>query len=319
MLRAILLYLSQAIWARRIISSMGIARRMAMRFIAGETLEEALRTVEKLNQKGIFTTLDHLGEHVSSAEEALNATDAYVAIIEKLHEAGALSNCSLKLSQLGLQLDYTLCLSNMRCIATRASEYGTLVRIDMEESTTIDDTLRIFRTLQEEGLTNIGLVIQSYLFRSAADVSELLDLGTRIRLCKGAYKEPDSIAFTKKEEIDSNFDVLTSMLIEGALAHGSEPASPDGKIPPIPAIATHDKARIDFALTTAGAKGLSNSAIEFQMLNGIRSDLQIELAQSGYPVRVYVPYGTEWYPYVMRRMAERPANLVLILKNIFNR
>jgi proline dehydrogenase len=295
---------------------MGIARRLAMRFIAGETLDEALITVERLNQKGIFTTLDHLGEHVSSSEEALRATDAYIDIIEKLHGAGARSNCSLKLSQLGLQLDFDLCLSNMRCIATRAAEFGTLVRIDMEDSTTIDDTLRIHNTLLEEGITNVGLVIQSYLYRSEADVADLLSNGTRIRLCKGAYKEPDDIAYTKKGDIDLNFDKLTEMMIDGAITCGSEAASPDGKIPPIPAIATHDKDRIDFALEVAERKGFSKSALEFQMLNGIRTDLQLELAQSGYPVRVYVPYGTEWYPYVMRRMAERPANLILVVKNL---
>ena len=317
MLRAFLLYLSRATWARRIITSLGIARRLAMRFIAGETLDEALTTVERLNQKGIFATLDHLGEHVSTSEEALRATDAYIEIIEKLNKAEARSNCSLKLSQLGLQLDYDLCLSNMRCIATRAAEYGMLIRIDMEESTTIDDTLRIYNTLLNEGLKNIGLFIQSYLHRSEADVADLLSKRTRIRLCKGAYKESDDIAFKKKEDIDSNFDNLTSLMIDGALSYGSEAASPDGKVPPIPAIGTHDKDRIDFALEFAESKGFSKSALEFQMLNGIRSDLQIELAQSGYPVRVYVPYGTEWYPYVMRRMAERPANFVLILKNLF--
>ena len=317
MLRVFLLYLSRATWARRIISNIGIARRMAMRFIAGEQLDDALETVRALNQKGIFTTLDHLGEHVSTSEEALHATDVYIEIIEKLHGDGARSNCSLKLSQLGLQLDYDLCLSNMRCIATRAAEYRTMVRIDMEESTTIDDTLRIYNTLVEEGFTNVGVVLQSYLYRTEADATELLTNGTRIRLCKGAYQEPDDIAFTKKEDIDSNFDKLTELMIEGAAAHGSEAASSDGKTPPIPAIATHDKERIDFAIEAAERRNFPKSALEFQMLNGIRNDLQAQLAQDGYPVRVYVPYGTEWYPYVMRRMAERPANLILILKNLF--
>ena len=317
MLRALLLYLSQAGWARRIISNMGIARRMAMRFIAGETLDEALSTVERLNQVGIFTTLDHLGEHVSSPEEALRATDTYIEIIERLHQVGAKSNCSLKLSQLGLQLDYEACLSNMRCIAARAAEYGTMVRIDMEESTTIDDTLRIHNTLRDEGIENVGLVIQSYLYRSEADVSDLVEKATHIRLCKGAYKESDDIAYTKKGAIDSNFDRLTAMLIGAAHSLDSTSASPDGKVPPLAAIATHDKDRIEVAIKLAESKNLTKSALEFQMLNGIRSDLQLELSQAGYPVRVYVPYGTEWYPYVMRRMAERPANLILIAKILF--
>jgi proline dehydrogenase len=298
---------------------MGIARRMAMRFIAGETLEEALATVTRLNQRGIFTTLDHLGEHVSKSEEALRATDTYIEIIQRLHEEGVRSNCSLKLSQLGLQLDYELCLANMRCIATRAAEFGTMVRIDMEESQTIDDTIRIYQTLRDEGLDNIGLVLQSYLYRSEDDLNQLLERSTHIRLCKGAYKEPDTIAFTKKEDIDASFDHLTTLLIEGAQTLGSTHATSDGKVPPVPAIATHDKDRIDHATQIAAEKGLPNSALEFQMLNGIRSDLQVELSEAGYPVRVYVPYGTEWYPYVMRRMAERPANLILIGRNLFKR
>jgi proline dehydrogenase len=298
---------------------MGIARRMAMRFIAGETLEEALATVKRLNESGIFTTLDHLGEHVSKSEEALRATDIYIEIIQRLHAEGARSNCSLKLSQLGLQLDYDLCLSNMRCIASRAAEFGTMVRIDMEESTTIDDTIRIYETLRDEGFDNIGLVIQSYLTRSEADVIQLLEKGTHIRLCKGAYKEPDTIAFTNKEDIDTSFDSLTTLLIEGAQALGSTNASSNGKVPPVPAIATHDKDRIDHAIEIAEQMGFPKSALEFQMLNGIRSDLQLELAEAGYPVRVYVPYGTEWYPYVMRRMAERPANLILIGRSLLKR
>ncbi len=319
MLRAVLLFLSRAPWARRLITSMGIARRMAMRFIAGETLDEALETVKQLNRLGIFTTLDHLGEHVTSPDAARLATDAYIDIIQELDKANAKSNCSLKLSQLGLQLDYDLCLSNMRCIATRAAEYSTMVRIDMEESTTIDNTLRIYRTLIDEGLTNVGVVIQSYLFRSESDVESLLAQGTHIRLCKGAYKESNDIAFTRKDEIDSNFDKLTAMMIDGSLSHGAKAASLDGKVPPIPAIATHDKTRIEVALALAEHKGLPKTAIEFQMLNGIRNDLQLELVQAGYPVRVYVPYGTEWYPYVMRRMAERPANLILVLKNLLRK
>lgn len=317
MLRALLLYLSKATWARYIITHWGLARRVSMRFVAGDTFDEALAAVQRLNQKGILTTLDHLGEHVSSAQEALHATDTCIEILENLHAAGVKSNCSLKLSQLGLQLDYDLCLSNMRCIATRGAEYGTLVRIDMEDSTTVDDTLRIYHTLREEGLTNIGLVIQAYLFRSEADVADLLLKGTRIRLCKGAYKEPPEVAFPKKADVDANFDKLTAMLIDGALSHGSEPASPDGKIPPIPGVATHDEARIDFAREYADKKGLKKDALEFQMLHGIRNDIQDELAQAGYPVRVYVPYGTEWYPFFMRRLAERPANVWFFISALF--
>jgi proline dehydrogenase len=312
-LRAILLYLSKATWARKIVTQWGLARRMAKRFVAGDTFDEALAAVQRLNQKGIFTTLDHLGEHVSSAEEALGATNAYIEILEKLYAAGAKSNCSLKLSQLGLQLDYDLCLANMRCIATRGAEFGTLVRIDMEDSTTVDSTLKIYNTLISEGLTNIGLVIQAYLYRSEADVAQLLQKGTRIRLCKGAYNEPGTVAFPRKKDVDANFDHLTAMMIDAALAHGSEASSPDGRVPPIPGVATHDESRITFARQYAAEQGLVKEALEFQMLHGIRSDFQEQLAEAGYPVRGYVPYGTEWYPYFMRRLAERPANVWFLI------
>lgn len=315
MLRAILLYLSSAIWARKIVMNWGVAQRMAGRFIAGETLDDALNAVRRLNQDGLYTTLDHLGENVTNAEEAIGATDAYIEILQKLDEAGVKSNCSLKLTQLGLALDYDLCLGNMRCIARRAGEFGTLVRIDMEDSSTIDRTLRIYNTLREEGMTNVGVVIQSYLYRSEEDVEALLEHGTRIRLCKGAYNEPAEVAYPRKSDVDENFDRITAMLIDAAKSHGSDPASADGKVPPIPGIATHDPERIDFAREYAERMGLPKEALEFQMLHGIGSDLQLDLARQGYPVRVYVPYGTEWYPYFMRRLAERPANLWFFLRS----
>ena len=317
MLRAILLYLSSATWARRIVMNWGVARRMASRFIAGDNLDSAVEAVKKLNAKDLFATLDHLGEHVTNAEEALQATDAYIEILQKLDEAGVKSNCSLKLTQLGLALDYDLCLGNMRCIARRAAEFGTLVRIDMEDSETVDRTLQIYNTLREEGLTNIGVVIQSYLFRSAEDVEALLKHGTRIRLCKGAYNEPPEVAYPRKSDVDENFDRITAMLIDAAKEHGAEPASPDGKQPPIPGIATHDPNRIQFAREYAERVGLPKGALEFQMLHGIGSELQLELAEAGYPVRIYVPYGTEWYPYFMRRLAERPANLWFFMRSYF--
>jgi proline dehydrogenase len=316
-LRATLLYLSEANWARHIITQWRLVRRMADRFVAGDTLEDALAAVMRLNQKGIFATLDHLGEHVSSKEEALLARDAYIEALESLHKAEARSNCSLKLSSLGLQFDYDLCLSNMRSIASRAAEFGMLIRIDMEDSTTVDATLQIYNTLCSEGCTNVGLVIQAYLYRSQADVEKLLANGTRIRLCKGAYNEPGNVAFPKKRDVDANFDKITAMMIDGALSHGSEVASPNGRIPPIPAIGTHDKDRIIFAREYADQKGLPKEVLEFQMLYGIRGDIQEELAKAGYPVRIYVPYGTEWYPYFMRRLAERPANLWFFLSALF--
>lgn len=309
MLRAFLLYMSNANWIRNIVTRWRIARKMASRFVAGDTFDDALIAIHKLNEKGLLTTLDNLGENVTESKDALRATDTYIDILQRLHEAGVKSNCSMKLSQLGLELDFDLCLSNMRCIASRAAEYGTLVRIDMEDSNTIERTLTIYNTLKDEGFTNVGLVIQSYLYRSEEDVHNLLEQGTRIRLCKGAYNEPPEVAFPKKSDVDENFDRLAALMIDASQSQGSEPTSADGKVPPITAIGTHDEKRTVFACKHAEKAGLPKEALEFQMLYGIRSDLQDALHASGYPVRVYVPFGTEWYPYFMRRLAERPANL----------
>ncbi|MGB2895569.1 MAG: proline dehydrogenase family protein [Anaerolineales bacterium] len=317
MLRAFLLYLSNADWVRNIITRWRVARKMASRFVAGDTLDDALIAIRKLNEKGLLTTLDCLGENVTASEDAVKAKDTYLEMLERLHEAGVKSNCSMKLSQLGLELDFGLCLANMRSIASRAAEYGTLVRIDMEDSNTIERTLQIYNTLKDEGLTNIGLVIQSYLYRSEEDVRNLLEQGTRIRLCKGAYNEPAEVAFPKKSDVDANFDRLAALMIDAAQSQGSESASADGKFPPITALGTHDEKRTIFACTHAQKTGFPKEALEFQMLYGIRSDLQDALHASGYPVRVYVPFGTEWYPYFMRRLAERPANLWFFITALF--
>lgn len=316
MLRALLLYFSQARWARRLVTQWGFARRAASRFVAGETLGEALDAIAVLNRRGMHATLDHLGEHVDHAEAARAATQDYLEILERICSSGVRSNASLKLTQLGLALDYELCLGNLRQIVRKASTCGIFVRIDMEDSPTVDRTLAICHELQSEGLANVGVVIQAYLYRSQADVASLAINGTRIRLCKGAYMEPAAVAFPKKSEVDNSYDRLASMLIDAALRHGSEPSSPDGRVPALAAIATHDPKRIDFARQYAERVGLPRPALEFQMLYGIRSDLQQLLADEGYPVRVYVPYGSEWYPYYVRRLAERPANLWWFLKNL---
>lgn len=317
MLRAFLLYMSNAKWIRNIVTRWRIARKMASRFVAGDTFDDALIAIRKLNKKGLLTTLDNLGENVTESEDALRATDTYIEILHRLHEAGVKSNCSMKLSQLGLELNFDLCLSNMRCIATRAAEYGTLVRIDMEDSSTIERTLKIYNILKDEGFTNVGLVIQSYLYRSEEDVRNLLEQGTRIRLCKGAYNEPPEVAFPKKSDVDANFDRLTALMIDASKSQGSVPASANGKIPPITALGTHDEKRTVFACKHAEKAGLPKEALEFQMLYGIHSDLQDSLHASGYPVRVYVPFGMEWYPYFMRRLAERPANVWFFITALF--
>ncbi|NIS83250.1 MAG: proline dehydrogenase [Anaerolineales bacterium] len=319
MFRAALLYLSSASWARRLVTGWGFARRAASRFIAGDTLAKALEVIQRLNNNGLFTTLDHLGENVTKPEEAVRATDEYIEVLEQIDDTGVKSNISLKLTQLGMGLDFELCLENMQCIAARAAEFGIMVRIDMEDSSTVDRTIDIFRQLRQAGSTNVGLVFQSYLYRTEKDLQAVLNEGASVRLCKGAYKEPPDVAFPRKADVDANFDKLTALLIDVAMATGSIPASPDGKVPPVTAIATHDEKRIAFAKSYAADTGFSMNALEFQMLNGIRSDLQTQLASEGYPVRVYVPFGTEWYPYYVRRLAEHPANVYFFLSNLLRR
>lgn len=319
MLRAILIYLSKAKWSRRLVTGWHFARKAAGRFVAGDTLDEAMHAIHALNGGGLTATLDHLGENVTNAEEALHATDDYILLLEKLHSPEYRANASLKLTQLGLGLDFDMTLSNMRCIARQAASLGTFVRIDMEDSPTVDQTLQIYRALRREGFKNIGLVIQSYLYRSREDMAGLLAEGTRIRVVKGAYNEPADIAFPRKADVDACFDDLTRMAIDASLDLGSEPVMDEGRIPPLAAIGTHDEKRIDYARRYAETVGLPKAALEFQMLYGIRSDLQRRLVSDGYPVRVYVPYGTEWYPYFMRRLAERPANVWFILSNLLRR
>ena len=319
MLRAILLYLSKAEWARRLITGWGFARRAAARFVSGDTLDEALAVIRSFNKDGIFVTLDRLGENVSNPYEASESTDFYIHILDRLQEEQLHANVSVKLTALGLRLEEDVCLENVRRIAERAAQYGIMIRIDMEDSPTIDATLDIHRTLYEQGLTNIGLVIQSYLYRSDADIETLMTTDTPVRLCKGAYNEPAEVAYPRKADVDAAYDRLTEMLIDACLAKGAKPCDAQGRVPPIPGIATHDEKRIQHAIDYAKKVGLPKAALEFQMLYGIRSELQHQLAKQGYPVRIYVPFGTEWYPYYVRRLAERPANVWFFISNFFKR
>jgi proline dehydrogenase len=320
MLRTILIYLSKAAWARRIITRWGVARRAASRFVAGETLAEGVQTVHLLNQKGMTATLDHLGEHTSNAGEAKQASQDILAMIDAIEQSGVRSNVSIKLTQIGVAVDPRLCAENLLRILQHANERGIFVRLDMEDSPWVDITLEIYREMRvQHGLDNIGVVIQSYLYRSEADIRQLSGLQTRIRLCKGAYKEPPDVAFPKKSDVDDSYDRLGELLMDCALQAGSPPASEDGKYPPLPALATHDDLRIDHAKAYAAKIGLPKSALEFQFLHGIRRDLQEQLVGEGYPVRIYVPFGTEWYPYFTRRLAERPANLWFFISNFLRR
>ena len=318
MFRSFFITLSKADWARRAIVGWKPAWRMASRFIAGEKLADAVAVIKGLNSRGINTTLDHLGEHTTTKEEAVQATREIVEIFGEIERQQVKSNISVKLSQIGLGLDLELCEANLVRILEHAREVNNFVRVDMEDSTTVDATLEIYKKMVEEkGLTNLGLVFQSYLYRSKEDIASLSEIGTPVRLCKGAYKEPPEVAYPAKADVDKNYDELAALLMEISRKHGFPEASTDGRVPPIPAIATHDEKRINFVKQYAEKFGIPKNAFEFQMLHGIRRDLQVQLVKEGYCVRVYVPFGTQWYPYFMRRLAERPANVWFILSNYF--
>jgi len=319
-MRSFFIYMSKAEWAKQLIMNLGFARRMSRRFVAGEKLGEAIQAIKVLNAKGLYATLDHLGEHTSNIEEAHKATQDILEIVDVICQEGIQSNVSIKLSQIGFALGEDICTENLRTILEHAGKCGIFVRIDMEDSSTVDGTLKLYKKLRQYfSVENVGLVIQSYLYRSAKDVMELSQEDTHIRLCKGAYKEPADVAFPKKSDVDSSYDHLVNILMDSALAHQTPAGSPDGHIPPAPAIATHDEKRIAYARACAEKINLSKENFEFQMLYGIRRELQENLAQEGYKVRIYVPYGTQWYPYFMRRLAERPANLWFLMSNFFRK
>ncbi len=317
MLRSFFIYLSKAAWAQNLITSWGFAWRTASRFIAGIKLEDALRVMRELNAKGINATLDHLGEHTSTPEEAQQATDDIYATLDALGAEPSLrGNVSIKLTQIGLGLDEVLCAENLERIVARAHQNHTFIRVDIEDTPYTDKTINMYYAMRGKGYENVGMAVQSYLYRAEADVRRMMQDATRIRLVKGAYREPPDKAFPKKADVDANYDLLTKILIDTALATKSA-LSEDGRRPPIPAIATHDEKRIAFAKSYAQKVGLPKSGLEFQMLYGIRRDLQEQLVKDGYPVRVYVPFGTHWYPYFMRRLAERPANIWFFISNFF--
>lgn len=308
MLRTALLYLSEAQWAKNLVMNIGPARRSAERFVAGNTLQDGINAARRLNDRGLDVTLDHLGESVTDEAGALQATEAYIAMLNAIAESQVSATASLKLTQLGLDIREELCMDNMRRILTLARDTGNHVTIDMESSDYTDATLRIFRELREE-FENVGTVIQTYLYRSEDDMRALAQQGAFVRLCKGAYKEPADRAFPDKSDVDANFVHLTELFLSAeARAAGAYLG-----------IATHDEAMIDAAIRYIKAHNVPLDTFEFQMLYGIRSRLQEQLRDDGYKVRIYVGYGTEWYPFFMRRLAERPANLWFILSNFFRR
>ncbi|MCC6299167.1 MAG: proline dehydrogenase family protein [Anaerolineales bacterium] len=321
MLRTFLIYLSKAGWAQKMITSWSFARRAASRFVAGETVQDAIRVVRELNAKGINATLDRLGEHTSTAEEANASADSIVHVLQEIDQAGVKANVSIKLTQVGMGLDEETCRQNLVRILEQAKKSNNFIRIDMEDTPYTDITLAMHQSMLARGFTSrhVGMVQQAYLFRVEADARDLFNKGARIRLVKGAYNEPPDKAFPKKADTDANYDLLAKIMIDATAAKENNSVSADGRIPPFIAIASHDDKRIDFAKKHAGKIGLPKTAIEFQMLYGIRRDLQERLVQEGYPVRVYVPFGTQWYPYFMRRLAERPANIWFFISNYFRK
>jgi proline dehydrogenase len=305
MLRRFLLYLSAAAWARRMVSSLGVARRMARRFVAGETMDEAVAATQALNRKGMAVTLDYLGESVARAEDTVEVVATYRKMLERIHNEGLNASVSLKLTHMGLDIAEDLCMGNLRHILTDAQGYHIPVTIDMESSAYVDRTLRIYRTLRDEyGFDNVGTVIQSYLRRSEGDMRELAAEGAHIRLVKGAYLEPPAVAFPDKADVDANYVRLMREYL------GS---------PGYLCVASHDEKMIAAAEGIVREKHVPKDRYEFQMLYGIRSSRQEELARAGSVMRVYVPFGEAWYPYFMRRLAERPANLWFFARSFFSR
>ena len=289
---------------QRLASKYGMRRGgFARRFIAGETIDEAIDAVADLPGKGLTLTLDYLGESVASADAAAAAAADYVGIIDTIVASGIERNVSVKLTQLGLDVDRATAVDNLRRILEPADAHGFFVRIDMENSPYTEATLSILETLRQLGHTSIGTVIQTCLKRSEADIRRLNGLGVRVRLVKGAYKEPRTVAYQQKTEVDAAFvDLMRLLLDEGTY----------------PAIATHDPIMIETAKAYAKSKSYANDRFEFQMLYGIRRDLQTALVAQGYRVRVYVPFGKQWYPYFMRRLGERPANVAFVLRGLIS-
>jgi proline dehydrogenase len=272
----------------------------ARRFIAGETVAEAIEAARALEGRGLFQTLDHLGEGVTSLTEAEAATRDYLGIINAMVQAGVERNLSLKLTQLGLDADRASAVDNLRRVLEKAE--GFFVRIDMEGSSYTEVTLEVFETLWHQGYRHMGVVLQADLHRTEEDLRRVIALGARIRLVKGAYKERASVAYQKKADVNAAFErLMRVLLVEGRY----------------PAIATHDPAMIDLTRRFAAERGISTDRFEFQLLYGIRRDLQSALAAAGYHVRIYVPFGRQWFPYFMRRLGERPENVAFVLRGIF--
>jgi proline dehydrogenase len=298
--KSVLLYLSNSEGFKGFLTRFKSFNNVTRRFVAGEDLRDAVEAIRQLNGKKITASFDHLGESITKEEEALQEVAEYTRVLDEISRNALASNVSVKLTQLGLDIDPEFCYRNTRAIIEAAARHQNFVRIDMEDSTKTESTMTIFKRLRQE-FENVGIVIQSYLYRSEKDVEDLIQLGARVRLCKGAYKEPPSVAFPEKADVDANYVKLMKMLLSSGIYH---------------AIATHDENMIAATRRFASENQIGADKFEFQMLYGVRRDLQVKLVAEGYRMRVYVPYGRYWYPYFMRRLAERPANVWFVLKNI---
>ena len=298
-LRHILIALSKSPKMQEIIVGIPLSRQMARRFVAGETLADAIAAIRASNDAGLMATLDFLGDHVTSQAEASANADEYIRALQAIHASGVDSNISIKLTAMGLAVDDEFCYQNVRRIVEGAARWDNFVRIDMEDSPVTDRTLAIYRRLRGE-FSNVGVVIQAYLYRSEEDIRSLMAQGTaHLRLCKGAYDEPPAVAFQEKSEVDQSMTRLIRLMLE---SQAQFPGT-------YPAVASHDHRIINWTKAYAYHHQIATDRFEFQMLYGIRRDLQQHLVDQGYRMRVYIPYGTRWYPYYMRRLAERPANL----------
>ena len=301
--RSALIYLSRQEGLKEFAARFSLFKKLTTRFIAGETTDEAVAAIREINARGCSASFDHLNESVSSVEATKEEVREYLHLLELIDQTGINSNVSIKLTQFGLEIDPELTYQNARSIVEDAARRGNFVRIDMEGSNVTQATIDVFKRLRSEfGLNDVGIVLQSYLRRTMDDARELLKIPARIRLCKGAYDEPASVAYPDKKDVDDNYVRVMQLLLRSGTYHG---------------IATHDPKMIDATIEFVQREGIGKDAFEFQMLYGIRRDLQEQLARDGYGMRVYVPYGKHWYPYFMRRLAERPANIWFVVKNFF--
>jgi proline dehydrogenase len=301
MVRSTLLKLSENKSFANWVTSNQTTRKMSHRFVAGETLDEAIAAARVCNHQGMLVSLDYLGENVATAADAQRARDAYLQVFDKISAEKLNANVSCKLTQLGLDISAEFCEGQLLSIVERAAAYDNFLRVDMEGSLYTARTIDVVKRVRTQSPA-VGTVIQSYLYRSEQDVDDLLVYGCRIRLCKGAYKEPSQVAFPRKQDVDANYVKLMQVLLSSGFYHG---------------IATHDPKMIAATIRHAAKEKISKDDFEFQMLYGVRTDLQRQLVRDGFRLRIYIPYGQDWFPYFMRRLAERPANLAFFARNFF--